>query len=252
MPTAPIVDKGHYVNAARAAAEEHTREFAQGKRKGRGWFCDQFENEANWTAHFESTGPEILAQCGGKKVDAFVAGAGTGGTISGVARYLKEQLGDKNVKVVLADPEGSSLYNKVKNGVMYSGTEAEGTRRRSQVDSLVEGIGMNRMTRNLEVGLKYIDDVVKVTDQEARGMGRWLVEKEGLFMGGSSCVNVLAAARVARRIERERKKHGKVGEPIRVVTILCDSGVRYLERFWDDKKQGEGQEMSLEDILGEQ
>lgn len=184
VPTAPIVDKAHYVNAARSAAAAHTAAFEKGELPGRGYFCDQFENEANWKAHYESTGPEILMQCGGgQRVDAFVAGAGTGGTITGVARYLKEQLGERNVKIVVADPEGSSLYNKIKNGVMFASTEAEGTRRRSQVDSLVEGIGLNRMTRNLEQGLGYIDDVVRVTDREAQWMGRWLVENEGLFVG---------------------------------------------------------------------
>ena len=218
---APIVDQMHYINVARRMARTQTEEFERGeeveetveerddsgrdmvkrkvKRKkwmGRGWFADQFESEANWRAHYQGTGPEILKQMreGGEgRIDAFVAGAGTGGTVSGVGMYLKEQLGEKNVRVVLADPQGSGLYNKVKNGVFWSEYEKEGTRRRSQVDSVIEGIGLLRSTRNWEVGEEWregvVDDAVKVTDQMARNMARWLVEREGIWVGGSSAVN---------------------------------------------------------------
>lgn len=189
VPPAPIVDPMHYVNRARKLAAEHT---ADPNRRGRGYFADQFENEANWRAHYEGTGPEILRQCGGKKLDAFVAGAGTGGTISGVARYLKSSTSSKNVpdvKIVLADPQGSGLFNRVRFGVMFDVREREGTRRRSQVDSIVEGIGMNRVTANFEAGRDLIDDAIKVSDDEAMAMARWLVEKDGIFVGGSSAVN---------------------------------------------------------------
>jgi cysteine synthase len=102
---------------------------------------------------------------------------GTGGTITGVLDYLLPRL--PNLLVVLADPYGSGLYNSIKYGVMYSPTEREGTRRRHQVDSLVEGIGMNRLTRNFEVGQDRIHEAVKVTDAMAVGMGRWLVQNDG-------------------------------------------------------------------------
>ncbi len=183
VPPAPIVDQMHFVNRARKLAAEHT---ADPNVRGRGYFADQFENEANWQAHYEGTGPEILRQCGGR-LDAFVAGAGTGGTISGVARYLKPKFPD--LKVVLADPQGSGLFNRIKFGVMFDPKEKEGTRRRTQVDTIVEGIGMNRVTANFEAGRELIDDAIKVDDSEAIAMARWLVEKDGLFVGSSTAVN---------------------------------------------------------------
>ena len=102
---------------------------------------------------------------------------GTGGTLSGVAEYLVPRL--PKLLVVLADPQGSGLYNSIKYGVMYSPTEREGTRRRHQVDSLVEGIGINRLTRNFEKGKTKIHEAVKVTDAMAVAMGRWLVQNDG-------------------------------------------------------------------------
>ena len=183
VPPAPIVDPMNFVNRARTLAAKHT---ADASRPGRGHFADQFENEANWQAHFEGTGPEIFQQSGGK-VDAFVAGAGTGGTITGVARFLKQKL--PSIKIVLSDPQGSGLYNRVKYGVMFDPKEKEGTRRRSQVDTIVEGIGINRVTANFEAGRQMIDDAIKVEDDQALAMARWLVEKDGIFVGSSSAVN---------------------------------------------------------------
>lgn len=127
----------------------------------------------------------ILSSLAGT-IDAFVAGAGTGGTLSGVSAYLKQQTlrsgSNKNtnsngVHVVVADPQGSGLYNRSKFGVMFSETESEGKRRRHQVDSIVEGIGIQRQTRNLDVGWRCVDDAEKVTDDEAVRMGRWLILK---------------------------------------------------------------------------
>lgn len=232
---APITSTEHFVNLARVRAIQHTKD--EGGSKG--FFADQFENPSNWKAHFESTGPEIWSQTGGK-VDAFVAGAGTGGTISGIAMYLKNEMGMHDLKVVLADPEGSGLYNKVKYGVMFSPTEKEGTRRRQQVDSIVEGIGINRLTENFEQGRELIDDAVKVTDLQALKMARWLVEKDGIFVGSSSAVNCVAAVEAALGMEKGS----------RVVTILCDGGTRHLSKFW--KKVGELglEEEEQVDLLG--
>ncbi|KAG6375642.1 tryptophan synthase beta subunit-like PLP-dependent enzyme [Boletus reticuloceps] len=126
--------------------------------KPRGFFADQFENRSNFDAHYEGTGPEIWRQTNGE-VDAFVSGAGTGGTIAGTGRYLKSM--DESIKVVLADPEGSGLYNKIKFGVLYDHREAEGTKRRHQVDTVVEGIGINRMTNNIDLALPIIDDAFR-------------------------------------------------------------------------------------------
>lgn len=236
---APIVDQQQFVNLARRRAQEHSDD---PNRPGRGFFADQFENTANYLAHLHTTGPEIYAQTHGK-LDVFIAGAGTGGTISGVALALKPLLPD--MKVVLADPQGSGLYNKVKYGVMFSPTEAEGTRRRHQVDSLVEGIGVNRLTANFEAGMNLIDDAVKVSDEQAMQMARWLVEKEGLFVGASSGVNCVAAATIAMQMARE----GKGGA--RIVTVLCDSGTRHLSKFWKVAGDvgGSEEEIRLEDVL---
>lgn len=183
VPPAPIIDPMHFVNRARSLAADHT---VDPRRPGRGYFADQFENQANWKAHFEGTGPEIFQQCGGK-LDAFVAGAGTGGTIAGVARFLSPKI--PNLRVVLADPQGSALFNRIKYGVMFDTVEKEGTRRRSQVDTIVEGIGINRVTANFEAGRELINDAIKVSDEEALAMGRWLAEKDGIFVGSSSSVN---------------------------------------------------------------
>ena len=183
VPPASIVDPMHFVNRARTLAAEHT---ADPNKPGRGFFADQFETDMNWKAHFDTTGPEILDQCQ-RHLDAFVAGAGTGGTITGVSLYLIPRL--RNLRVVLADPQGSGLFNRIKYGVMFNLREKEGTRRRHQVDSIVEGIGLNRVTANFEAGSELIDDAVKVSDDQAMAMARWLVEKDGIFVGSSSAVN---------------------------------------------------------------
>ncbi|KAF2836598.1 PALP-domain-containing protein [Patellaria atrata CBS 101060] len=213
---APIVDQDQFVNKARNRALEHT---VDPSKPGRGIFADQFENEANWQAHFNGTGPEIYDQTSGH-LDAFVSGAGTGGTISGVALFLKPRIPD--LKIILADPQGSGLFNKVKYGVMFDPKEREGTRRRHQVDTIVEGIGINRVTNNFEAGRELIDDAVRVTDEQAIAMARWLVEKDGIFVGSSSAANCVAAVQVAKQL----------GPRHRIVTILCDSGTRHLSKFW--------------------
>jgi len=194
----------------------------------RGFFADQFENRSNFDAHFEGTGPEIWRQTNGT-VDAFVAGAGTGGTISGVGQFLKSV--NEDVRVVLADPEGSGLYNKVKHGVMFDRREAEGTKRRHQVDTVVEGIGINRVVKNFELALPIIDDAFRILDAEAVGMARFLVERDGLFVGSSSACNLVAAVRYVK------KMGWKDGQS--VVTILCDSGNRHYSKFWNDEYLGD-------------
>ena len=114
---------------------------------------DQFENEANFNAHYAETGPEIWAQTKGN-VNAFVMSAGTGGTIAGVSRYLKSKKND--IKIVLADPNGSSLFNKVKFGVCYAHQQSERTVKKHRYDSIVEGVGLDRITANFDRAV--IDD----------------------------------------------------------------------------------------------
>ncbi|KAH8689082.1 putative cysteine synthase [Talaromyces proteolyticus] len=259
VPPAPIVEPGNFVNRARALAQARTASSAEsadkgsvadasqltnttptsepGAATGRGLFTDQFENAANYAAHFNGTGPEIYAQCGGK-LDAFISGAGTGGTISGVALFLKPRL--PNISIVLADPQGSGLYNKVRYGVMFDVKEREGTRRRPQVDSIVEGIGINRLTANFDAGRELIDDAIRVTDAQALAMARWLVEKDGIFIGSSSAVNCFAAVKTAL----------KLGPGHRIVTILTDSGTRHLSKFWAQAGNVGGTvDTKLEDVL---
>ena len=253
---APIVDQAHFVNRARTLAREHT---ADPDRPGRGLFADQFETEANWRAHYDGTAPEIYEQCG-QRLDAFVAGAGTGGTLSGCAMFLKQKL--PGMRIVLADPQGSGLYNKVKHGVMFHSLEREGTRRRQQVDTVVEGIGLTRSTGNFEAGAELIDDAVKVNDHQARRMARWLCEKDGIFCGSSSAVNckyyvkfysfsatVLTAVQYGVSLNSNVPVADTIigfaavntamelGPGHGVVTILCDSGMRHLSKFW--KQVGE-------------
>ncbi|KAJ1892396.1 Cysteine synthase 2 [Kickxella alabastrina] len=243
VPPCSIVDKGHFVNVARQRAAEHT---------GGAYFVDQFENLLNAQAHYEWTGPEIWAQVRGR-MDAFVHGSGTGGTIAGVARYLKEQ--NPRVRCYLADPQGSGLANKVNHGVMFADSEREGTRRRQQVDTLVEGVGLNRMTRNFARLFSTTTRRSKggpgsgsgsgVADADAVRMARWLVAEDGLFVGSSAAINCVAAVRVAKML----------GPGHTVVTVLADGGQRHLTKFWSDEAMtGLGHDVqapaSLDEFLG--
>ncbi|TGZ85608.1 PALP-domain-containing protein [Ascodesmis nigricans] len=259
VPPAPIVDPNHFVNLSERRAADHTAAWEAGEEgvEGKGYFVDQFENNMNYEAHEKSTGPEIWRQCGGR-VDAFVAGAGTGGTISGVARYLHSRQThlppNERTEIVLADPEGSGLYNKVRHGVMFDLKEREGTRRRHQVDTIVEGIGCNRLTANFAAGLELVGDAVRVTDKEAMAMAKLMVEREGLFLGSSSCVNLVASLKTALRMKKEiTYKEGGEPTPTRIVTILCDSGTRHLSKFWKEVGDVGGRDgrpaTTVEDVL---
>ncbi|KAK4794208.1 hypothetical protein SAY86_012202 [Trapa natans] len=184
-----------------------------------GFFADQFENLANFRAHYEGTGPEIWEQTDGS-LDAFVAAAGTGGTVAGISRFLKEK--NPNVRCYLVDPPGSSLFNKVTRGVMYTKEEAEGRRLKNPFDTVTEGIGINRLTENFK--LAELDGAFRGTDIEAVEMSRYLLKKDGLFLGSSSAMNCVGAVRVAQLL----------GPGHTIVTILCDSGMRHLSKFYDN------------------
>ena len=176
------------------------------------------------------------ADLGERRLDAFVCACGTGGTLAGVARYLKSK--DPSVECYLVDPPGSSLYNKVTRGVLYTREEAEGKRLRNPFDTITEGVGINRLTRNFDVALGGATDepgstrgetllsgAFKASDREAVEMSRYLARRDGLFLGSSSCVNIVGAVKLAKRL----------GPGRRVVTIACDSGVRHLSKFWSDE-----------------
>ncbi len=193
----PYTDSNNYVKiAGRVAAEMENAIWA-----------NQFDNVANRQAHYETTGPEIWRDTGGR-IDAFVSASGTGGTIAGVARYLKEQ--NPSIRVVLADPMGSSLYHYVKSGEL----KAEG-------GSITEGIGSSRVTANFEDA--PIDDAMQIPDSECVPMVYDLLHREGLFVGGSTGINVAAAARLAREL----------GPGHTIVTLLCDRGSLYLGRLFN-------------------
>jgi len=198
VPSVPFADENNYYHQARAFARATPNAF----------WADQFNNPANRRAHVEGTGPEIWRQAG-PAIDAFVAAPGTGGTIAGVSVALKQRKPD--VKTVLADPMGSSLYSYVKHGTL----DSEG-------DSIAEGIGIKRITENFKGA--PVDDAVRVDDRAMVEMARYLVREEGLLLGGSSAVNVVAAARVARDLPAGST----------VVTVLCDGGQRYRTRLYDD------------------
>lgn len=229
---ASIVDPNQYVNAARKACDELNT-----SGKGQGVFADQFENEANWKIHFNTTGPEIWQQMDGN-IDAFIAGCGTGGTITGVSKYLKTK---SNPYVVLADPQGSGFYNRINYGVMYDHVEKEGTRRRHQVDTIVEGIGLNRITQNFKHGEELIDESIRVTDKQAIGMAKYLSVNDGLFIGSSTAINAVAAVKLASRLPKGS----------RIVIIACDSGSRHLSKFWKEAKIVDNK-ISIDEILNSQ
>lgn len=194
-PNAPPGDPNNFQQVARRLAAE------------RGWFLtDQFRNMANVRAHHDGTGPEIFEQLGGN-VGAFVAGVGTGGTITGVGRYLKSRLA--KVRIVLADPVGSRLAGLVRKGMLG----ADGAYQ-------VEGIGASEPPEVLDV--RVIDEAEEVTDEESFAMTHRLIREEGLLVGGSSGTAVVAALRVAAR--------GSVQGP--VVALLPDAWDRYRSKPW--------------------
>lgn len=227
---APIVDPNQYTNAARNGAAKINSE------EGRNAiFADQFENDFNWRIHYATTGPEIWEQMQ-HKIDAFVTGSGTGGTILGVSKYLKSKL--PHTRIILADPQGSGLANRVNYGVMYDTVEKEGKRRRHQVDTMVEGIGLNRLTWNFKQGEQNIDQAFRVTDEQAVKMAKFLCVNDGYFWGLSAAVNCVAAVKTAKEL----------GPGHDIVVIACDSGARHLSKFWKDAAEVPSS-ITLEQVL---
>ncbi|KAL3133324.1 hypothetical protein ABBQ38_007201 [Trebouxia sp. C0009 RCD-2024] len=207
MRPVSITNPDHFVNVAcRTAAQEPNSIFA-----------DQFENLANFRAHFQ-TGRELWQQCN-QHLDGFVCGAGTGGTIAGISTFLKQQCA--SVQVFLIDPPGSGLYNKVVRGVMYTQQEAEGKRLKNPCDTITEGIGINRQTRNFSKA--RIDGAFQGTDREAVEMAAYLLRNDGLFVGSSAAMNCVGAVKLARNL----------GPGHTIATILCDGGQRHLSRFYN-------------------
>lgn len=214
VPVSSISHPNHYVNTAKRMAH-----FARTQMGISALFCDQFETECNSAVHYETTGPEIWRQC---RPDAFVMSAGTGGTIAGVGRYLKER--DSSTRIVLVDPIGSVLANKVTHGIAFTAEQQERSLKRHRYDSLAEGIGLDRVTANFDAALPFIDEAYTVTDQDALDMARWILRHEGLLIGSSTAMNLVGTVRFARR---------RLSEGATICTIVCDSGQRHLTRFWN-------------------
>lgn len=194
----PFANQNHFYHTARRLADEMVNAF----------WANQFENTANYQSHYQTTGPEIWAQTNGQ-IDAFVAAVGTGGTIAGISRFLKEQ--KVTVHVRLADPFGSGLYSYISNGQIAS-----------TGSSVTEGIGIMRLTANFKEA--RIDDAVQVTDQDMISMLYHLAKEDGLLVGTSAALNVFASYKYAL----ENKNKG-----LKIVTILCDSALRYQSRLFN-------------------
>ena len=172
-------------------------------------FMYQYSNPANPQIHYETTGPEIWKQTEGK-ITHFVAGIGTGGTISGVGRYLKEK--NNNVQVIGADPYGSIFKSYMDDGKLIDGDPY-----------LVEGIGQDCLPKN--VHFQYIDNIINVTDMDSFNYARMMCRQEGIFCGGSSGTIVWAALQIAKELD----------ENAVIVFIICDTGERYLSKFHSDE-----------------
>ena len=197
VPEKPYSDPGNY------------NHIAQGLAKEKGWFwANQFDNTANRNAHYATTGPEIWDQTEGE-VSAFVSAIGTGGTLAGTGLYLKER--SKEVALVCADPFGAAMWSWFTHGH----TEIK------DGESYAEGIGQTRVTKNLE-GI-VVDRAYRITDQSALTIVYQLLREEGLFLGLSSGINIAGAAKYAK----ER------GPGQTIVTILCDSGLKYQSKLFN-------------------
>lgn len=198
VPAVPYSNPENYNHVARRLADEIDRAV----------WSNQFDNTANRRAHYETTGPEIWRDTKGR-IDAFVAATGTGGTLAGVGRYLKER--NDEIQICLADPHGSGLYHWVQHGEVKIVGDS----------SFTEGIGNGRVTANLEGA--PIDDALLIDDQTCLDIIYRLLREEGLMLGGSSGINVAAAVELATRL----------GPGHTIVTVLCDVGSRYLSRLYD-------------------
>jgi cysteine synthase len=202
VPAVPYKDPNNYVKVSGRLADE----LAQSEAAGAVW-ANQFDNTANRQAHIDTTGPEIWRQTDGR-VDGFICAVGTGGTLAGVAAYLRGR--KPQVAIGLADPMGAALYHWYAHGEL----KAEG-------ESITEGIGQGRITANLE-GL-HVDRPYQIPDSEALPIVFDLLKEEGLCLGASSGINVAGAIRLARDL----------GPGHVIVTILCDYGTRYQSKLFN-------------------
>jgi len=203
VPALPFSNPNNYQHVARRLAERLRQSEPNGVL-----FADQWNNLDNAKAHYDSTGPEIWQQTDGK-LDGFICSVGTGGTLAGTSRALKEK--NKGIVVACADPHGFAMYELFKHGNAKS----------TPGDSITEGIGLGRVTPVIETA--EVDDAFLISDQEAVTVIYELLEHEGLCLGGSTGINIAGAIRLAKQL----------GPGKTIVTILCDSGNRYQSKLFN-------------------
>mgnify|MGYP001211056962 FL=1 len=198
----PYSDPNNYIKQSKKLAEELNKNDPNGV-----YWANQFDNTINLKAHIETTSEEIWSQTAGK-IDAFTCAVGTGGTLAGVSIGLKEK--NKNIKIALSDPMGSSLYSYIKNNKL----ENSGS-------SITEGIGTGRITKNFEKAL--VDEAFQTDDTEALNIVYQLIENQRIILGGSSGINIAGTIKLAK----------KMGPGKTIVTILCDHGKRYASKIFN-------------------
>src|SRR5260221_12470920 len=203
VPALPYSNPNNYQHVGKRLAERLRKSEPNG-----GLFADQWNNLDNAKAHYDSTGPEIWQQTGGK-LAGFICSVGTGGTLPGISRALKEK--NKGIVVACADPHGFAMYELFKHGKAKS----------TPGDSITEGIGLGRVTPVIETA--KVDDAFLISDEEAVTVIYELLEHEGLCLGGSTGINVAGAIRLAKQL----------GPGKTIVTILCDSGNRYQSKLFN-------------------
>ena len=202
VPAVPFKNPQNYVHVAAHLAEDLAKTEACGVL-----YANQWENLSNGEGHYRSTGPEIWQQTAGT-VDAFCCAIGTGGTLSGVGRYLKMK--NPNIVIALTDPMGSCLFNHYKHGEL-----------RAEGNSITEGIGQGRITAN--IAQAPVDEAFQIPDEEALPVVFDLLAEEGMCLGGSSGINVAGAIRLGHQL----------GPGHTIVTVLCDSGTRYQSKMFN-------------------
>ncbi|MGA1319832.1 MAG: cysteine synthase A [Pelagibacteraceae bacterium] len=198
----PYADPKNYIKQSKKIAED-----LDGSNSNGVLWANQFDNTVNAEAHIKTTSQEIWTQTAGQ-VHGFVCAVGTGGTLAGVSIGLKEK--NKNIKIALSDPMGSSLYSHIK----FNKLENSGS-------SITEGIGTARITKNFAKAL--VDQAYQITDEEALNIIFKLKEEQNISLGGSSGINIAGAIRLAKEL----------GPGHNIVTILCDSGKRYASKIYN-------------------
>ncbi len=198
--SAPPDSPEHYVNKAKEIARKTPNSFR----------LDQYDNPLNPEAHYQSTAPEIWEQTGGD-IDYFIASGSTGGTVTGISRYIKER--SPHTKVILPDPIGSIYAHYFKTGKIPEG---------GNCNYFVEGVGEDHIAKAID--FSYIDEVIPFNDKQAFSVARRLAKEEGIFGGGSGGANVWAALEIAKRCTL----------PTTIVTVIPDNGIKYLSKIYND------------------